>query len=68
MFKKIMSAMLAVLLIGSFAGCQSQTGTHKLLPVLHDFQRRFRREGGGLQLVRRSLEERRHRAERRLRR
>ena len=26
MFKKIMSAMLAVLLIGSFAGCQSQTG------------------------------------------
>lgn len=27
MFKKIMSAMLAVLLIGSFAGCQSKTGT-----------------------------------------
>lgn len=27
MFKKIMPAMLAVLLIGSFAGCQSQTGT-----------------------------------------
>lgn len=26
MFKKIMPAMLAVLLIGSFAGCQSQTG------------------------------------------
>lgn len=27
MFKKIMSAVLAVLLIGSFAGCQSKTGT-----------------------------------------
>lgn len=27
MFKKIMPAMLAVLLIGSFAGCQSKTGT-----------------------------------------
>ena len=27
MFKKIMPAVLAVLLIGSFAGCQSKTGT-----------------------------------------
>ena len=27
MFKKIMPTMLAVLLIGSFAGCQSKTGT-----------------------------------------